>query len=457
MKNLFNKLRIAICIALLFGQFSCDDFVKIDPPRTELVRSTVFESDETAEAAVIDIYYYMRGNGFASGGNNSISFLAALSADEVTNFNTSSTIEYEQVNDNTLDENNFLLANLWSEMYNAIYKANAVIEGISSSESMSTAVKEQLIGEAKFIRAFCHFYLVNLWGDIPLITTTDYQTNNSIVRTPSSEIYSQIVLDLKEAQDVLKDDYSASAGERVRANRGAATALLARVYLYMEDWDNAEVEASKIIAQESLYQIEHNLSEVYRTTSKEVILQLWSRRFPMDLVTFYISPAGPLNGALRVEFVDRFEPGDQRWTVWGQSLEVAGVQYYGPLKYQDFSTPPLDFTTLFRLSEQYLIRSEARAHLGDLDGSIRDIDVIRNRAGLPDTSADDAESLLLAVEQERQSEFFTEWGHRWFDLKRTGRATAVLSAIKPEWNQEDVLYPIPAVQILNNPNITQNP
>lgn len=108
---------------------------------------------------------------------------------------------------------------------------------------------------------------------------------------------------------------------------------------------------------------------------------------------------------------------------------------------------------VFRLAEQYLIRAEARAQQGDATGAKADINAIRNRAGLPDTDADGQASILAAIEHERRIEFFTEWGHRWFDLKRTGRADAVLSPIKPNWQSTDVLFPIPLQEIENNPNL----
>ena len=120
----------------------------------------------------------------------------------------------------------------------------------------------------------------------------------------------------------------------------------------------------------------------------------------------------------------------------------------------------MDLSTVLRLAEQYLIRAEARAKQGKITGvnsAESDINVIRNRAGLGNTTANTQADILLAVEQERKSEFFTEWGHRWFDLKRTGRTTAILSPYKPNWQASKELFPIPESQLINDPNITQNP
>ena len=114
---------------------------------------------------------------------------------------------------------------------------------------------------------------------------------------------------------------------------------------------------------------------------------------------------------------------------------------------------------VLRFAELYLIRAEARAQQNKLTGAnsaASDINVIRTRAGLSNTTATTQAALLLAVEKERQVELFTEWGHRWFDLRRTGRIDAVLSAVKPTWKPTAALFPIPYLEIQRNPLLTQN-
>lgn len=113
----------------------------------------------------------------------------------------------------------------------------------------------------------------------------------------------------------------------------------------------------------------------------------------------------------------------------------------------------MEYSIIFRLSEQYLIRAEARAHLDNISGAQLDLNTIRNRAGLPNTLATSMSDLLNAIIQERQVELFAEQGHRWFDLKRTGNAGTVLSAIKPNWQATDVLLPIPETELEINPNL----
>lgn len=440
--------------AIFIVATSCADFIEIDSPRTELVASTVFENDATANAAMLSIYYELKRDGFASGSISSISFVCSLSADEQMNFSVE---QFQQFNDNELSPDNSFVSSLWSPMYNIIYQANAMLEGLANSANVSDGLKAQLEGEAKFLRSFCYFYLVNLFGDVPLVVTTDYRRNAAMSRTPSETVYQQIINDLKDAQELLPDDYTAFNGERVRANRFAASALLARVYLFLGDWQSAEIHATSVIENVSMYQLADDLNEVFYRNSSEAILQWWSETRPRDRATFRIIIAPPIYGALRPELVSSFEAGDLRRINW--ISETDG--YYDARKYKTTtSNPPTEYTTILRLAEQYLIRAEARVHLGNLAGAAEDIDVVRSRAGLDGTAANDEESLLATIAEERRHEFFTEWGHRWLDLKRTGRADAVLSSVKGEnWQAHDVLYPIPAAQILNSSGMRdgQNP
>ncbi|MCK9305851.1 MAG: RagB/SusD family nutrient uptake outer membrane protein, partial [Bacteroidales bacterium] len=143
--------------------------------------------------------------------------------------------------------------------------------------------------------------------------------------------------------------------------------------------------------------------------------------------------------------------------------------YIAPYKYRSYSSSSTsnpddsrkENSTVFRLAEQYLIRAEARAQQNKLDLAIADVDAIRARAGLPlieNTNPGIGKAALLdAIMQERRVELFTEWGHRWFDLKRTGKAVAVLSAIKTGFSANDLLYPIPASELNKDPFLEQNP
>lgn len=115
--------------------------------------------------------------------------------------------------------------------------------GLTASTTVTASLKNQLLGEAKFLRAFNYFYLANLFGDVPLVLTPDYTVSGTLPRAPKADVYAQVVLDLLDAQKLLATTYPAS-GERTRVNQAAATALLARVYLYQQNWAAAETQAT---------------------------------------------------------------------------------------------------------------------------------------------------------------------------------------------------------------------
>ncbi|MBO9573745.1 MAG: RagB/SusD family nutrient uptake outer membrane protein, partial [Chitinophagaceae bacterium] len=162
---------------------------------------------------------------------------------------------------------------------------------------------------------------------------------------------------------------------------------------------------------------------------------------------------------------------------WVYSVIVEGVTYFFPYKYKNNLFDPnitgvdgyqymTEYQMMFRLAEQYLIRAEARAQQNKLTEGISDLDKIRERAGLPliiDNNPEiSQENLLNAIFHERQVELFTEYGHRWFDLKRTGKADEVMNVVTPiksqgtvEWQSHQQFFPIPQSDIDKAPNLTQ--
>jgi hypothetical protein len=387
----------------------------------------------------LDLYYEMSLiNGFASGGSGSISYFGAISSDEAVNVLASTTaIEFFE---NAILPDNSRLLSLWSQLYKTIYKANAILEGLEANGKVTDARKLQYEGEARFIRAFCHFYLLNLFGEIPLVLTTDYNTNQTIGRTSTDQVYQQVVEDLKTAQQLLAEDYSFSNGERIQANKSVATAMLSRVYLYMEDWPDAETQATAVINNANLYSLTP-LDEVFLKNSKETLLQL-----PPRTGNVYDRSMARSYTRLQESLVADFEAGDQRLSRWVTSGNVAN-------KYRSGDNSSSEYSMVLRLAEQYLIRGEARAHQDNISGATEDINVIRSRAGLGETNATDQATCLSVIEHERRLELFLEWAHRWLDLKRTKRMNEVLPAVKPFWKETARLFPIPEAQIMNDPTM----
>jgi hypothetical protein len=459
-----NTKRVLLGLLSLFLAItSCKKYLVIDPPVGSLEQSVVFKNNEQATSAVNGIYSSLTSQGFASGTINSITAEAGLSADELVGYN-----QYLAFYENQLsaDYSNFP-PDPYLDMYRSIYRCNAVLEGLTTSDGVSPLVKAQLQGEAYFIRAFTYFYLVNLFGPVPLQLSTDYRVTQSAPRSTVDLVYNQVLSDLKTAEGLLTDTYPTTG--RVRPNKVAVQAMLARTFLYLKDWENAEKYSSLVIARSSIYNLV-GYDAIFLIDSKEAIWQLApqaGRNAPDGNTLIPTSlTVPPPTLSLSSNFVlNAFEPGDKRLTSWVKSFVAAGTTYYYPFKYKiQTATTATEYSTILRLGEQYLIRAEARINKGDVSNGITDINQIRQRPvngvnvnTIPALStALIKETALIAVEKERRLELFSEWGHRWFDLKRTGRADDVLSVSKPFWQPSDKLYPIPVTEINRNVNIKQN-
>lgn len=473
MNNSYIKL-ISFVVSVLIISSSCKKFVEVDPPKSDLAKSTIFSNDASALSSIIGLYYYCASNGYASGSITSLTYQGTVLSDEALNYRV--TMNEAQFATNSLVPLNSYMFNFWDTPYHEIYMANTILEGLSVSKEVSVEMKARLEGEAKFFRAFSYFYLVNLFGDVPLALTTDYTVNLNIPRTPIVKVYQQIIKDLEDAQFLLKENYlgldnTTISTERSRINKAVATAMLARVYLYTGNWAKAEASASQLI-DNPLYQLT-SLGQVFLKNSQEAIWQLSNdTENPSEGSTFRIVGT-PRSCSLRSGFVQRFEDTDLRKSIWIASTVVQGTTYYYPSKYRSssFVMPITEYSMVMRLAEQYLIRAEAKIQQENIAEGIADLNVLRKRARpaatgafpfpLPDVLLTLSKAnALLAVEQEREFELFTEWGHRWLDLKRTNRANAILAPLKgTNWQSTDQLFPIPQKQILNDPAMagSQNP
>jgi hypothetical protein len=468
--------RLIMFIAFLVSFSSCSKLIEVDPPVTNITSANAFNSDATAISALTGFYASMSNNSSLISGLSSLSLYPGLSADELTLYSGASDPVYVGYYTNSLTNSNTTLIDFWKISYPIIFNANSALEGLDNADALTPVVKQQLMGEAKFIRAFCYFYLVNLYGDVPLVTSVDYKVNALLPRTSKDLVWKQIIQDLKDAQNLLSPIYLdvtllKSTLERVRPSSGTATALLARAYLYLGEWSNAEKEATSLINNSVLYSI-CSLDTAFLKNSNEAIWQLQpviAGQNTPDAWVFVIPPTGPstFNPVyLSNNLLNSFVPGDLRRSKWIKSDIIDNVTYSYPFKYKSasYGADVTEYETVFRLGEQFLIRAEARANeSGNLNEAAADLNVIRRRAGLLDTSFTTQSALLSAIQHERQVELFTEWGHRWLDLKRTttvdavmGGATGACQAKGGKWKTNWQWYPIPLSELQADPNLLQN-
>jgi len=468
---IFGSLLVMLIVA------GCKKFIQIPPPITSTNATNVYTTDGDAAAVLTGIYANLSNGGTGSPQLLSMSVFLGLSADEFTLFNGNSNKSYLNYYRNQSDNNNAsVTSDFWSNAYQIIYVTNAAISGLTNNTSLTPAVDKQLMGEAKFMRAFSYFYLVNLYGDVPLTTSTNASENARLSRTPAAQVYQQIVSDLKDAQTLLSDQYVdgtilSVTSDRTRPTKWAAAALLARVYLYTKDWKDAETEASMVIGNTGTYSLSP-LNGAFLANSSEAIWQLQPVQQgtnSVEAILFIIPPTGisemnPIT--LSAGLVGNFEQGDQRLTNWvGSFIDSTGstpiTRYYAYKYKANYGAPVTEYEMVLRLGEQFLIRAEAEAELGDFPDASVDLNMIRTRAGLPNTTASSQSTLLTAIQNERRVELFSEWGHRWLDLKRTGTVDAVMSVATPikggTWITSHQLYPIANYELVNDPNLKQNP
>lgn len=451
--NYNKRLNIISLLIMTMLLFSCESFIEVELPDSQLTGEIVFNDVATAEAALTSIYSKLSNNVLVCGNSKGISILLGSYADELQTYNTG-LLEFQFFQNNLIATNTDVAA-LWNGSYNLIYSANAVKEGLENSTAISQNDKDRLLGEALFLRAYIHFHLLNLFGEIPYVITTDYTINATIGKLPVSQVYTMLKDDLQEAKSLMPTTNQSSF--RVRASIDAVKSLLARVYLYNADWELAEIEANSIINSGNYIWVD-SLDDVFLKNSTGTIWQLMPAQegHPTHEGQSFIFTMGPPpNRALSIHLADAFETGDLRKERWlGTVIGEEEIWYY-PFKYKQSVSDATssEYSILFRLEELFLIRAEARTHLGNLEGAKNDINIIRNRALLPDTSAETEQQLIDAVIQERRIEFFSELGHRFFDLKRTGIINSILSNVKPGWNVTDVLLPLPESELLRNPNL----
>ncbi len=458
----YKQQLLLIVIIVIFS--SCKKYVELDAPQNKINASSAFQTDVTATAAILSLYNYGIANSEVPFQQN-LTFFGGISSDEL-HYTLTSSPEITEIENNAISIGNSQIANFWSYGFSELFSINSAITGLNSSTTLTPSVKAQLLGEAKFFRAFVNFYLVNFYGGIPLITGNDALTNAYLPRSSADQVYALIISDLKDAQGLLPVAYVGTLKSRI--NQLAATALLARVYLYRKDYANAEAMATQVIST-GTYSLAATAS-VFLNTSSETILQFATYYGYSSFVQSYrsstsASDIAPPTYVLNNGLIRSFEAGDNRKTNWIDST-VSGSKFYRINKYKIYTAAIAgagnEFNVVLRLAEQYLIRAEARAQQNNLAGAVADVNTIRTRAGLANlgTAVSTSQaSLLSAIAQERKVELFGEYAHRWLDLLRTGQANTVLSILKPTtWNTtRSILFPVPDAQRQLNTALSQNP
>lgn len=452
MKRIIYIAQIAAILTLMSG---CESFLSIDVSPQLVESKDVFGDEETALSAANGVFVQMRATSLGIG-NGGVTVFTGLAGDELVPTNQNDTYTPFFLNSIPVD-NAAVISQLWAPAYRVIYQCNSIIEQLEEGMGEITVSQRHIIGEMKVVRAFHYFYLVNIFGDVPLPLTTNYVTNSQLARSDKADVLKQIVDDLNDAKTLLPEFIP---NGKVRPTTWAATALLARVHLFLKDYEAAATYAGEVI-ESGNYALERDLSRTFQVNSAETIWELASRNATGNTaeagVLLPANPSSPPILRLTESLSEAFDNGDLRTEMWigrisGDAGNLAYARKYNARTHESYS----ENLVVLRLAELHLLKAEALFKTQNIEKAVEQLNIVRERAGLqPLYHA--ADNLLQDIQTERKRELFAEWGHRWCDLKRWGLLDQVMPTVKPNWISSAAIFPIPDIQIRYNPNLNQNP
>jgi hypothetical protein len=358
----------------------------------------------------------------------------------------------------------------WGDLYNIINRANYAIKYIPSVYKEGDATGNQLIAEAKALRALAYFYLVRVWGDIPVITDPylSIEQNIFVSKTDKESVLNLIEDDLKFAALNCKDKFGDNR-DRIMFTKGSVNALLTHVYMWRHKYDEA-LTTSKLVLDNTLYSLVTTMDDwgkIFTTGySKESIFEVaYSDKETNSLRVLYAIGAYAIYTPSE-KFKTSYEAGDKRIDyVYDVTLAdpKAIWKYLGKGISDEVATASKQDIVLIRLADIMLLRAEALTKKGgaqNIADALFLLNKIRTRAGLIpyNTEAEaiaaygDLESAIL---HERSIELCFE-GHRWFDLVRTGKAISTMKPLNGLSDEKNLVWPVSTTSLQKNPNLVQN-
>jgi hypothetical protein len=428
-----------------------------------------YQTRNDALAAITAVYSPVRLNGFVT---RNYVILGEVTTDNMFPLNNSAPrIELDTYVHTPL---NGILRETWENFYLGITRANTAINKIPTI-SMDDALKNRLVAEAKFLRAFYYYHLVRLFGDLPIVTEEVSSLDQLTLpkRDPKADVYKQIIADLKDAETILPVIYT--GGDRGRATSGAAKAFLASVYLTLKQYQQAADKANEVMnlpgAGYGLWDSYADVFDIKNEFGKEAIFDAQFMSGPGgqggNLIAFFAQENNKVAG----RGFGSFQPTQEVYDSYTAN-DIRKQVFFTPgtdSKYYVNKWIDSDATTenqsdnnfpLMRYAEVVLTFAEAYNEVNaptNGNPAYLAVNSIRQRARLPLLENLTQSALRDAILQERRLELAFE-GSRWFDLVRTGKLVSTLSA-KGTVNIKEfhTLFPIPQFQIGINPQLTQNP
>ncbi|GAA5221661.1 RagB/SusD family nutrient uptake outer membrane protein [Membranihabitans marinus] len=475
-------------IIAVFAITSCsEDLLELSPISSPNVES-YFKSQSDFENALVGAYSILKSDGVY---NDYVQLVGEVRSDNSEMGTTASNRVYLYEMSEFRDQSTSPIYNsIWTQHYKGINLANLIIKNIVDLDAPES-FKNRVEGEAKFLRSLYYFNLVRIFGSVPLVASS----LNSIAdaydksRAETSEIYNLIIEDLEYSKSVLQ----ANPIDVGRATKGAATALLGKVYLTLHDYNNAKISLEEVI-QSGQYALLDDFADLWEASNKNHSESIFDVQFQrgsgsntgsrfLERYSPYLYPHLPYyttGGGYNIPTIDlinAFEENDNRKDASLKEFYVVGNDTISGLagrfcyKFHDLPTQQQgsdDNWPVIRYADVILMYAEVLNEISfEANGLAFDyLNMIRSRAGLPnktanntniDLSIDSQAAFREAIAHERRVELAFE-GHRWFDLVRTQKMIDVMNP-KTEVEIQDYmsLLPIPQSQIDINPGkITQN-
>ncbi|MEP6796436.1 MAG: RagB/SusD family nutrient uptake outer membrane protein [Saprospiraceae bacterium] len=475
-----NTYFLSLILSLVFWCSSCTDLLNKEP-LGRLDADNYFKTANDAIQAVNATYQPLLINGT---NNNYYWVFGTIASDDAVVGGDGSRpgiidIDIFKQTPATQEVNDY-----WKLNYAGIVQANTVITKTPLIDADET-LKNRVIGEALFLRAYYHFTLAQVFGDVPLILNIQAPEDVNVTRTSQTTVFEQVATDAGDAASKLPVSYGAS--DIGRATKGAALALKAKAQLYLKQWDNvvatiAEIKALGIYSLQADYRnnflknTQNNSESVFEIQHANLELGVGN-----NLNQQWLSkkiPDGYGFAEVTLDFVNTFEPGDPRllFTVARKNEDYFGVPYKASFSStgaspRKFLQPAAEVTqkadgdinyTFIRYDEVLLWEAEAQAELGRTSEALAPLEEVRARARaqaadpattLPVITTTDKTALIDIIRHERRVELGFEF-HRFFDLVRWGIAKDVLTGFVEGKNE---VFPIPQTELDLNPNLTQNP
>lgn len=451
-----KKIIILSAVFLNLLTTSCIDSLLNKEPENEYSTGNFYKTPEHIKAGTMACYTQLQSvmsTNFAYWGEGRADNVAIKHAGETTS-----------LHDNNL--NSDLATADWTSLYTLISRTNYVIKYAPNVFEPTDKQGNQYIGEAKALRALAYFYLVRIWGDVPLISEpyTSPDAEVFVTRSDKEAVLDFIIEDLKFAAN-----NCAESNERTMFNQTGAIGLLTQVYMWRHNYDEAIKCANEILAnnQYSLVNRMEDWGKMFsENNASESIFEVgYDETRTNGLRTLY-ALGSDADYTPSTKFKESFEPGDLRQEyIYDPTTDNPYIwKFLGKGVDDEVSTPSMQNIILIRLADIMLLKAEALAQKGgeaNIKEALQLMEPIRKRAGLTPALLTEEEAISLygsiedAILHERSIELCYE-GHRWFDLVRTGKAISTMQPINGLNDPNNLLWPISTETINRNPNIEQN-